>query len=512
MDKSEGAASAGRESGVIGIIGCGQMGAGIAQIAAQAGYRVMLYDARTDAAHKASTTLSETWDRLVAKGRMEAAAADAARAHLQVADALEALAGCEVVVEAIVENLEAKRALFAQLESILPAESILATNTSSLSVTAIAAGLAHPERVAGFHFFNPVPLMKIVEVIHGVLTTPAVTERLLELGRAWGHVAVRTKDTPGFIVNHAGRGFVTESLRLEAETVAPIHVIDRVLRDCAGFRLGPFELLDLTGLDVSTPVMESIYHQYYEEPRYRPQPLARTMLAAGLVGRKVGRGFYSYGEDAAKPADACWGGDPARVVWISPARPALAERAAAIVRACGATVSSAAQPEADALILVTPLGEDTTCCVVEQGLDARRTIAIDLVFDTKKRRLLMGSPALAQEWAAAAGALFSADGTAVDLMRDSAGLITQRVVAHIVNIACDIAQQGIAAPADIDRAVTLGLGYPHGPLAWGDRIGAAVVLETLDNLQRLTGDPRYRPSAWLRRRARLGLSLLAAEG
>lgn len=511
MDDSGDAARARHEAGTIGIVGCGQMGAGIAQIAAQAGFRVVLHDSRDGAARAACAALAETWARLVARGRMDAAAATAAGTRLQAADTLAALAGCEVVIEAIVEQLDAKRALFAQLEAILSADAILATNTSSLSVTAIAAGLARPERVAGFHFFNPVPLMKIVEVIAGVLTAPAVADRLLELGRAWGHTAVRAKDTPGFIVNHAGRGFVTEGLRLEAENVAPIHVIDRVLRDCAGFRLGPFELLDLTGLDVSTPVMESIYHQYYEDPRYRPQPLARTMLAAGLFGRKAGRGFYAYGEDAARPADARWDGPPARTVWISPVRPELARRAAEIVHACGGTVSSAEQPQADALILVTPLGEDSTHCAVEQGLDARRTVAIDLVFDGAERRLLMGNPALAPEWAAAAGALFAADGTAVDLVRDSAGMIAQRVVAHIVNIACEIAQQGIAAPADIDRAVTLGLGYPHGPLAWGDRIGAARVLEILDTLQGLTGDPRYRPSTWLRRRARLGLSLLASE-
>lgn len=496
----------------IGIVGCGQMGAGIAQIAAQAGYRVMLYDTRADAARNACSTLAHTWARLVEKGKLTADQAKAAEAQLSPVEQLEDLAKCDVVIEAIVENLEVKRALFADLERIIAPGAILATNTSSLSVTAIAAGLSRPERVAGFHFFNPVPLMRIVEVIDGLMTTPEVGDQLLALGKAWGHVAVRTKDTPGFIVNHAGRGFGTEGLRVLAENVAPIEVIDRILRDCAGFRLGPFELLDLTGLDVSTPVMESIYHQYFEEPRYRPQPILKTMQAAGLFGRKAGRGFYVYGDAAPAPMpEQAWNASPAKTVWIDRSHPELASRAASLAEACGARLSAADRPETDALIVATPLGEDLTSLIAAVGLDATRTVAIDTLFDTAKRRVLMGSPALAPEWAARAGALFSSDGVPVDLVRDSTGMITQRVVAHIINIACEIAQQNIASPEDIDRAVTLGLGYPAGPLAWGDRLGPAVVLALLDNLAQINGDPRYRPSPWLRRRATLGMSLLTQE-
>jgi 3-hydroxybutyryl-CoA dehydrogenase len=209
-----------------------------------------------------------------------------------------------VIIEAIVENIEVKKTLFQQLEDIIGADCILATNTSSLSVTSIAAACQRPERVGGFHFFNPVPLMKIVEVIDGLLTAPWVTEALLALGRRMGHTAVRAKDTPGFIVNHAGRGFVTEALRVLGEGVADFREVDRIMRELAGFRMGPFELLDLTGLDVSHPVMESIYNQYYQEPRYRPSPLAAQRLAGGVLGRKTGRGFYDYGKDAATPPEA----------------------------------------------------------------------------------------------------------------------------------------------------------------------------------------------------------------
>lgn len=501
--------------GTIGIVGCGQMGIGIAQIAAQAGTRVVLHDSRPGAASAACDVLAETWGRLVAKGRLTTQAADAAVARLTPASDLDGLARCAVVVEAIVENLDAKRGLFAALEGVLAPDAILATNTSSLSVTAIAAALERPERVAGFHFFNPVPLMKVVEVVDGLLTAPSVGERLFALATAWGHTAVRAKDTPGFIVNHAGRGFGTEGLRLSAENVAPLAVIDRVLRDCAGFKLGPFELLDVTGLDVSTPVMESIYHQYYEEPRYRPQPILRTMQAAGLLGRKTGRGFYSYAEGESGGsrgmAERAWAAAPAGRVWVSPVRPDLAARITGIVRQCGGEVSTAPVPEQDALIVVTPLGEDTAACIQAQGLDAARTVAVDALFPMDRRRVLMSSPALTAGWAERAGALFAADGVPVDMVRDSAGLIAQRVVAHIINIACEIAQQGIATPTDIDRAVTLGLAYPAGPLEWGDRIGGGVLLDLLENLHRTTADPRYRPSAWLRRRARLNLSLLAEE-
>jgi 3-hydroxybutyryl-CoA dehydrogenase len=355
--------------------------------------------------------------------------------------------------------------------------------------------------------------MKIVEAIGGLLTDAAVVDYLLALGRRWGHTAVRAKDTPGFIVNHAGRGFGTEGLRILAEDVTDVATLDRILRDGPGFRLGPCELMDLTGLDVSHPVMESIYHQYYEEPRFRPQPLTRQMLAAGAVGRKVGHGFYRYDADGKKQAAP----EPAPSsalppsVWLSQARPELASRIAPFLKASGVTIETGERPGDEALILVTPLGDDATRCCVAEGLDARRTVAVETLFDLTKRRVAMTTPATDPRYAEMARGLLGADGAAVSLVRDSCGLVSQRVVAHIINIAAEIAQQGIAEPGDIDRAVTLGLGYPRGPLAWGDELGPATVLIILDKLQRETGDPRYRPSQWLRRRAELGLSLLHRE-
>jgi len=499
----------------IGIVGTGAMGRGIAQIAAQAGIRVLLFDALHGAAASARETVIGTLGKLADKGKISSEALAAASAKLEVVPKLEGFASAHIVIEAIVENLDVKKQLFQQLEDIIAADCILATNTSSLSVTSIAAACKRPERVGGFHFFNPVPLMKIVEVIDGLLTAPWTSAALLELGQRMGHTAVRAKDTPGFIVNHAGRGFVTEALRILGEGVAEFHEIDRIMREAAGFRMGPFELLDLTGLDVSQPVMESIYNQYYQEPRYRPSALAAQRLAGGALGRKTGRGFYTYDNGVAEalPAAAVPVDKPASV-WVSQTHPEWAEVLREIVAAAGVTVETDYTPGPQALCVVTPLGSDATTCCLMQGLDPQRTIAIDGLFGLAAgttRRTLMTTPLTTAAMRDAAHALFVADGTPVSVIRDSGGFVAQRIIACIVNIGCDIAQQRVASPADIDRAVSLGLGYPKGPLAFGDALGARNVLSVLENMQQFYGDPRYRPSPWLKRRALLGVSLLTEE-
>lgn len=491
----------------VAVVGTGAMGRGIAQIAAQAGCRVLLLDARAGAADEARSALVQQWGKLVEKGKMAVAAAEAAAGRLEAVADLAALNSANVVVEAIVENLDAKRALFRELDGIVGADCVLATNTSSLSVTAIAAGTQYPGRVAGFHFFNPVPLMKVVEVVAGALTEAAPLDLLTTLAREWGHTPVRAQDTPGFIVNHAGRGYVTEALAILRERVAEVPVIDAILREAAGFRLGPFELLDLTGLDVSHPVMESIYRQYYEDPRYRPSPIAAQRLAAGLFGRKSGRGFYRH--DGAPNAEAPvstakpWPGP----VWVSDAHAAAAEPVRDLLQRLGACVESGLAPSAEALIVVTPLGTDVSACIAAERLDARRTLGIDTLPDLGKRRTLMRSPATSREIAEQAQALFARDGVPASLIDDSAGFVVQRVLAAIVNIGCEIVQQGVCSPEDLDRAVMLGLGYPQGPLAWGDMLGPGRVLRVLTSLQQRTGDMRYRPSLWLTRCAELGLSL-----
>ena len=498
----------------IGVVGAGAMGRGIAQIAAQAGLRVRLYDTSAEAIAAARESLRQTWEKLAQKGKLGAADAQAALERVESATALTDMSNCQLVVEAIVERLDVKRDLFAALEGVVSEDCILASNTSSLSITAIAAACKRPQRVAGYHFFNPVALMKVVEVIDGLRSAPEVGDALAALARRMGHTPVRAKDMPGFIVNHAGRGMNTEGLRVAQEAVATFAQVDAVMREQAGFRMGPFELLDLTALDVSHPVMESIYRQFFDEPRFRPSPITTVRLAGGLIGRKAGEGFYVYADGQKQvPAEPPVPALPAGLkVWVSPKHAEGYARAAALLEKLGATLVTGSTPDADALIVVTPFGEDVSTTVSAQGLNAARSIGLDTLyaFDAAKRRTIMVSPATEAKWRDAAHALLAADGVPVTVIEDSPGFIAQRMVAMIVNIASDIAQQQIATPEDIDQAVTLGLGYPMGPLALGDKLGADRILEILKSMQRVTGDPRYRPSLWLQRRVQLGMSLTKA--
>ncbi len=324
---------------------------------------------------------------------------------------------------------------------------------------------------------------------------------------------MRARDTPGFIVNHAGRGYGTEALRILGEGIADVATIDRVLTEGAGFRMGPFALFDLTGLDVSQPVMESIYHQYYEEPRFRPSPLGAQRLAAGVLGRKTGRGFYDYGSGAAPVAPpSVPAAAPARRVWVSARDSVARQRVASLVARLGAEVDSARNPGPDVVCLVLPCGCDATSAALDEGLDPTRTVALDVLPDLAKHRTLMTTPITRSEVRDAVHALFGCDGAQRRDHPRQPRFHRAARSSHIVNIACDIAQQRIAAPADIDLAVKVGLGYPMGPLTWGDALGPARVLAILNELARAYGDPRYRPSPWLSRRARLGVSLLTPEG
>jgi len=496
----------------IGIAGTGLMGRGIAQVAAQAGYETRLYDTRAGTAQAAKDAIAAQLAKLVEKGKCDAAEAARAVERLVPVASLAQFEGCGLVVEAIVEDLEAKRELFRALERVAAADCILATNTSSLPVTAIAAACAHPERVAGLHFFSPVPLMKVVEVIDGVRTAPGVTDRLVDLARAFGHTPVRAKDTPGFLVNHAGRAYGTEALRILSEGVAEFHEIDDILRDGAGFRMGPFELLDFTGLDVSQPVMESIYHQFYEEPRFRPSPLLVQRRQGGLLGRKSGRGFYTYADGVKQPVARRAPVPAAKPrVWVSRADGEARARLEALAAKLGAGVDGGERPAGDSLCVLAPWGKDATSASLAERLDPRRCVAVDAWFGLDTHRTLMGTPVTQPALRDAALGLFGSDGVGVTWIRDCPGFVAPRVVAQVVNVACDIAQQRIATPGDIDRAVTLGLGYRKGPLAMGDAVGPARVLELLSSLLDFYGDPRYRPSPWLTRRAQLGVSLSTPE-
>ena len=508
----------------IAVIGSGAMGRGIGQLFAQAECSVVMVDTSATAISAAKDYFSSTLSKLLDKGKLDQATHDDVLSRITYSEDLSACSSCDLVIEAIVENLDIKRELFKKLELIVSPQTILVSNTSSLSITAIAAVCQRPEQIAGLHFFNPVPLMKVVEIVYGAVSAKATIEALKPLIAKTRHKAVMCKDTPGFIVNHAGRGYGTEALRALGEGVAGFVEIDAILREqvlfesgAGGFKLGPFELLDLTGLDVSHPVMESIYHQYFEEPRYRPSVITKQRMDAKLFGRKTKRGFYEYStgiqqalEQDKTPPLPIADDSVVQRFWVAPGKdqPAICE----LLERLGAPLDTNKHPAEDSIQIVAPWGTDATTEAVAKGCIARKVIAIDTLFGfgfkACKRRVLMSTPATDMATRAYAATVFSRDGAKVSIINDSAGFIAQRVCAMIINIACEIAQQQVASPDDIDVAVQLGLGYPLGPLSMGNALGAKPVFELLTNLQATTGDDRFRPSLWLRRRAQLDLSLL----
>lgn len=494
----------------IGVVGAGAMGAGIAQAALTGGLGVILHDSNSAALAKARSEIHSRIARQAEKGQISAAAAKEAQDRLTLAERLEELAPAQIVIEAIIEQLEPKQRLFAALEAIVPDDTVLATNTSSLPVAAIARICRRRDRVCGLHFFNPVPLMRLVEVIRAADTSERTMERALALAERLGKTAVKVKDVPGFLVNLLGRAYITEALHIQHEGVAPVATIDRIMREAAGFRMGPFELMDLTGIDVNFPATKVVYEGFQHDPRLKTTALHASLLAAGQLGRKSGRGFYDYSEGRAiSPADdsddtsATPASAPAMTAWIAEAAQgleALAERGLRLVGIEQAEV-----------ILVSPApGEDATSAAARLGLDPARAVAADFLGMEKGFLTLMaplGGDAVARKLAA----FLRGRGLSVAVIRDSPAFVAPRILAMIVNLACEVAQMGIGAPADIDVAMRLAQNYPRGPFEWGQSLGVGRVHDTLRKMQEITGSDRYRPSLWLRRRALLALPLHAPQ-
>lgn len=497
----------------IGVVGGGTMGRGIVQLFAKAGHEVWCHDATAGAAQRAIEYVRDMQKRGVAKGVLTAEEYAGVIGRMHSCEQLADLSDCNLVIEAIVEDLELKVELFRLLEGLVSETTILATNTSSLLISAIAGRCRKPGRVAGLHFFNPVPLMRIVEIVPGVKTEADTVAALKRLIGGTEHRAVIAADQPGFLVNHAGRGLYTEGLRILEDHVAAVPDIDVILREAAGFRMGPFELLDMTGLDVSGKVMESIYAQFHQEPRFCPSSLVAPRIAAGLLGRKSGEGWYVYTEDrkfvSNVPCAAALPNVPNdHPVWIDSSAEQL-DALSHMARAAGARIVGS--PRNAALIIIQPWGWDASTYCADHALDARRCVAVDPLPGLERRVTLMLTALTEPSVRQAAESLFRKGGKAYTVINDSPGFVVQRVLATIVNIAANIAQRRIASIADLEDAVRLGLGYPHGPLTWGDLIGADKILTILRNMQTVTSDPRYRPSAWLSRRARLGVPLLSEE-
>jgi len=500
---------------IVGVVGTGSMGRGIMQVAAQGGMGVIAYDEKAGAAEAAKAYIARMLAAQVEKGRLPAEEAEVAVDRIKIAASLEEVAKANIIIEAIIERLDAKQAVFAKLDALAGPDTIIASNTSSIPITAIASACKAPERVGGMHFFNPVPLMRLVEIIPGLKTAGWVTEAMTAIGRRMTREPVLCADSPAFLVNHVGRAFVPEAQRILTETIASPAEIDRILTGAPGFKLGPFALADLVGIDVQHGVMESVYALFYNEPAFAPFPVSAQRVAGGLWGQKTGAGWYTYkdGKRVEPPVAPAPAARP-RSVWVRPSehQPELQAPLIDLFRQAGATLETGAKPSAQALIVVTPIGWDLTTAIVDLKLDAPRAVAVDVLFGMKGPRTLMVTPATDPAMRDAAHGLLAADGQPVVVINDSPGFVAQRVVAQIVNIGCGVAQRAIASPADIDKGTKLGLGYPFGPLEWGDRLGARRVLFILERLQAFYGEPRYRPNPWLRRRVALGLPLSAPEG
>jgi 3-hydroxybutyryl-CoA dehydrogenase len=500
----------------VAVIGAGTMGSGIAQIAALHGNRVQLHDARFGAADAAKKAIAEALAQRVAKGRLAEAEAQSALARITTVGTLADVCVAQLVIEAIVEDLAAKRELFSRVENVAVPECILASNTSSISITAIAAGMKRPDRVVGMHFFNPAPAMPLVEVVSGLATSPDVVETTYATALAWGKTPVRASSTPGFIVNRCARPFYAEALRLLAEGAADPATLDAVIRDAGGFRMGPFELIDLIGLDVNLAVTTSVWDAYYHDPRYAPSVLQCERVAAGFLGRKTGRGFYDYAPGAVKPEAHAEPNQPAprRIVVHGD----IADIFALVERMANAGISvdrartdsrfpagaiHVAGDAGGAWLALTD-GRTATARVVATGVRdlVLHDYAIDYAGATRiavARADTCGDAA----YASVVGAL-QATGVNVSRLDDVAGLAVMRIVSMLANEAADAVVQGVGDVDAIDLAMQKGVSYPRGPLGWADAIGAAAIRDVLANLALHYGEDRYRISPLIARRAATG--------
>lgn len=483
---------------VIGVVGSGAMGRGIAQVALAAGCEAILYNHRKESLDKAAAEVKSRLERLVEKGKMEQAALEKALAGFRVTTSLEDLAPADVVIEAVAEDLPMKQALFAKLEGIVGEKTILASNTSSLSVAAVGLPLKNKGRLAGLHFFNPAPLMRLVEVIRAPLTTDETVATLRALSETFGKTPVTVNDGPGFLVNLAGRALSTESMAIAHERVAGPAQVDRIIRGGGGFRMAAFELMDMTGIDLNFPAAVSIFKGQHYDPRFKTTPGHELLWNAGLFGRKSGRGFLAHGDDA--PAYEAPAGKEGVI------RAKLPEGAAGFDELKKAGVLE----EGGDTVLVAPLGEDCATVCHRLGLDPKATIAVDFTGLVNKHLTLMptvGHDGRVEEVAA----ILRGAGYAVEIVRDSPGFVLQRAVAVVGNLGCVLAQTGVGTPKDIDTAMKLAMGYPRGPMEWVEFLGVENAHTIMRNIYEITGSDRYRPSLWLRRRALLGQSVYAEE-
>lgn len=460
----------------VAVIGGGTMGAGIVEVAASAGHPVRLYDISAEAITRAIDGIRQRLERRVSRGKLSAEQAQALLARITPATELSQLADAQLVIEAASERLEIKQALFSQLAEICSPSTLLTSNTSSISITAIAAGIKHPERVAGLHFFNPAPVMKLVEVVSGLATSAEVVEQLCACVSRWGKQAVRCRSTPGFIVNRVARPYYAEAWRALEEQVASAEVIDAALRDGGGFPMGPLALTDLIGQDVNFAVTCSVFNAFWQDRRFLPSLLQQELAIAGRLGKKSGHGVYR---------------------WPVETQPELTEPTLTDDSAAQITISDNVT-KLDGVLLLETCGETALVLSVRHGCPV-------VVYDHSAGDTVVLAASATNSPAETDKAIyyFQQQGKKVLRIADYPGLLVWRTVAMLANEALDAVQKGVASAEDIDTAMRLGVNYPRGPLAWGESLGWGRILRVLENLQQHYGEERYRPSALLRQKALL---------
>ncbi len=503
----------------IGVAGAGTMGAGIAQLACLAGARTLLHDPASDALDRGLERIKAQLRRGVERSRISARDADEAVSRLERAPALDELRPCELVIEAAPESLELKHSLFTKLaEGIVSESCVLATNTSSLQVTAVAAPIANPERVVGMHFFNPPPVMRLLEVVAGDESSDDALAKARAAGEAMGKHVIEVADGPGFLVNRCNRPFALEALKLLQEGIASIQQIDRVCRLGGGFRMGPFELMDLVGVDTGLDISRSFYEQSFGEPRWRPSPISARYVAAGRHGRKSGRGYYDYRRDSYRDSDPDplepGGGDGLVVIAGDSVLAGELRQAAADAGWRVLEPGEAARFDDVPFLLLDCLGEEdpeaplqggpqAICCgagsltALDPGGAAVGFHALSPLSACRLVELTRGRDS-ASSAASAAERFFATLGKHTAWVGDAPGLVLARIVCQLVNEAAFALAEGIGSAADVDAGMVHGLNYPRGPLEWADAIGLDHVLAVLDGLYSERREERYRAAPLLR--------------
>jgi 3-hydroxybutyryl-CoA dehydrogenase len=486
-------------SSPVAVVGTGTMGQGIAQVALLAGHPVRLYDAAAGRARDAADAIGARLDRLVEKERLTAADRDAARARLKAVEELTALADCTLVVEAIVERLDVKQELFRALEDVVADDCLLATNTSSLSVTAIGGALRHPGRFVGLHFFNPAPLLPLVEVVSGFATDVTSATRAYETARAWGKTPVACADTPGFIVNRIARPFYAEAFAVHESQGADPATIDAVLRESGGFRMGAFELTDLIGQDVNESVTHSVWQSFFQDVRFTPSLAQRRLVESGRLGRKSGHGWYDYAEGAERPEPHTAEQVPPPAYVVAEGDLGPASELLAMIREAGIQVRE--EDEDNGTRLVLPSGGQLALADGQTSVEFRDVVYFDLALDYRRatRIALSASQDTSAQTLAEATGLFQALGKKVSVIGDVPGMIVARTVARIVDLAHDAVAKGVATEEDIDTAMRLGVNYPLGPFEWSRRLGGIWAHDLLEELHLREPSGRYAPSLALYR-------------